>query len=178
MTPLLHISLPHHMANNNNASSSNSTWQRPADAASSGQPSSLVSRFRRYMEQRSSNNNSADSSSKSAISDTVRKPSSILHYRSPATAGGLLARSGLVSDQSQVIREEENESDYDTGDSEHIPGAGHEQKTAEGVDGTGDVSADLKRGEFRRAVSEGGARHSPSPQPDVVTQQTATVGWS
>ena len=124
------------------------------------------------MEQRSSN--SAESSSKSGVSDTIRKSSSILHYRSPST--GFLSRSGLVSDQSQVIREEENELDIDTGDSDQSPGAGQDQRTEDDVDGTRDASVEQKRKEFRRAVSEGGSRHSPSPQPDVLTPESEAAG--
>ena len=169
MTPLLQISLPRHMSYNN-AASLNGSWER---SPSPGQQGSLISRFRRFIEQRAGK--SPKSGSTDLMSDTIRKSSSILHYRSPST--GVMSRSGLVSDQSQVIREE-NELDCDTADSDQLLGPGLDQGTGDGVDGMGDVSGQLKMKPLQRAVSEGGLRHSPSPEVDIAATLSETAGWS
>ena len=82
-------------------------------------------------------------------------------------------RSGLVSDQSQVIHEE-NESDGESGDAEHSSSAG-----VGGEEEKGEGDKQRRRAEVQRSVSEGGARHSPSPQPDLLMPHSEDAGrWS
>ncbi|KAK7103106.1 uncharacterized protein [Littorina saxatilis] len=148
MTPLLNISLPHHLV----ASAAASVNK----AACSPQSDSLMSRFRQFVQK--SGNTGADST---AFSDSIRKSASILHYRSAAT-GGLLSKAGISSHHSQVIQEEENESDGDSGDPD--PAGGDHTQVTDKVDGAGDEAGERRRGELRRSMSEVVSRHSPSPQ--------------
>ncbi|XP_076442058.1 uncharacterized protein LOC143281040 [Babylonia areolata] len=170
MTPLIHISLPHHLST---TTSPIKIAEKPSAAGPAQQQGSLISRFRQFVDKRSSGNTNKDLTLKPDDSDMIRRSSSILHYRS--SSGGLLARSGLASDQPQVIQEE-NESDSQ--DSEQSPGDSIQAQAAEkgergGDKGEGDKEeeaggGDGKRGELRRAFSEGAARHSPSLQAEVL----------
>ncbi|KAL8565137.1 hypothetical protein ACOMHN_003924 [Nucella lapillus] len=168
MTPLLHISLPHHLANTSTLPAEKTTTASSSPA--SQQSGSLMSRFQQFVNKRVNGGGSKDMSLKLDASDTIRRSSTILHYRSPG--GGLLARSGLASDQPQVIQEEENESDSEES---HHSGGGESNTAASagemGEEAKGEEEGERKRGELRRAFSEGASRHSPSPQLDLLPSQ-------
>nr|KAG5700897.1 hypothetical protein BaRGS_012304 [Batillaria attramentaria] len=117
MTPLLQISLPHHVVVNDKPTTPNPFVKPASSPPSKPSEGGLFSRFRQFVDQYSSSGkgSGSDAGSKAAIPESIRRSSSILRYRSSGNAGGLLARSGLAGDNSHAIKEEEEvESDFDS----------------------------------------------------------------
>ncbi|KAK7488680.1 hypothetical protein BaRGS_00020133 [Batillaria attramentaria] len=172
MTPLLQISLPHHVVVNDKPTTPNPFVKPASSPPSKPSEGGLFSRFRQFVDQYSSSGkgSGSDAGSKAAIPESIRRSSSILRYRSSGNAGGLLARSGLAGDNSHAIKEEEEvESDFDSDEFAEMGQPSDDDDLKD--QGAGDTSgakvgllANRKKAVLQRSHSEG-PRHSPSPSP-------------